>query len=52
MEVDAVLWKYTYGFGLMADVRKLEDVFWEEVLEDEWFEQYEFIAVRMKEKEC
>ena len=52
MEVDAGLWKYTYGFGLMADVRKLEDVFWEEVLEDEWFEQYEFIAVRMKEKEC
>lgn len=50
VEVDAVLWKYTYGFGLMADVRKLEDVFWEEVLEDEWFEQYEFIAVRMKEK--
>lgn len=33
----------------MADVRRLEFVFWEEVLEEQ-FEQYEFIAVRMEEE--
>lgn len=33
----------------MADVQKLDGVFWEEVLE-ELFEQYEFIAIRMKEE--
>lgn len=33
----------------MPDVRRLEDVFWEEVLEEQ-FEQYEFIGISMEEE--